>query len=151
MFTVELLPHVLRLYVTIEIGHIVSLVVAGGARLQQGLVVPHVLLQLARLAGGEVAVEFRTGELDPAVDPPVVLLQLLLVLEDLLAVLAQVDDFIVLLQHVCLQGLPLPALIVAVLALQPVGEDPWLLLHSRGEGQAVRVPQLGGAPHLRGV
>ena len=49
-------------------------------------------------------------------------LHLCLVFEYLLTMLTEVNNLVVFLQHVSLQGFPLPALVLALLALQPGGE-----------------------------
>ena len=57
-------------------------------------------------------------------------LHLCLVLEYLLTMLTEINNFVVFLQHVGLQGFPLPALILTLLAFQPGGEYLGLLQNS---------------------
>ena len=61
--------------------------------------------------------------------------------------LTEVDDFVVFLQEVALQGLPLSAFVVAVLALEPVGKDSRLLAGHRGQWHATCIAQLGRSSH----
>ena len=57
-------------------------------------------------------------------------LHLCLVFEYFLTMFTEVNNFVVFLQHVSLQGFPLPALVLALLALQPGREYLGLLQNS---------------------
>ena len=57
-------------------------------------------------------------------------LHLCLVFEYFLTMLTEVNNFVVFLQHVSLQGFPLPALILTLLAFQPGREYLWFLQNS---------------------
>ena len=72
-------------------------------------------------------VSFRTGIFDAAMNSPFVLLHFTLVFEHFITMLTKVNNLIVFFQHVRLQRFPFPTFVLAVFALQPVGEYFWLL------------------------
>ena len=83
----------------------------------------NVFLQILDIRRGVGTVGLWTRILDAAVHPSLVFLHRRLVFEDVITMFAEVNNFVVLLQHVILQRLPFPTLEFTLFAFKPSGED----------------------------
>ena len=87
----------------------------------------NVFLQILYIRGGVGTIYLRTGILDTSMDTSFMFLHLRLVFKDIITMFAEVNNFVVLFQHVILQRLPLPTFIFTLFALQPRREYLWFL------------------------
>ena len=141
MLAEQFLSRMMRFGVSVQIRHVVCLVVTIGTRLHDRNVLPCMLLQLRNNSACKVTIVFRAWKLYSAVHFTLMIKQNVFVLEDLFTVLAEVDNFVVLLQQVALQWLSLSAFVFTLMTLEPVCKNSWFLAWHRWQRHATCIPQ----------